>query len=182
MIESSFYVIHFYQLLLNLESLCSSPVAKNMLEVAQRVKYHKTRKKKAVTVEQIKKIYYHCIKTESNIYNMRTFTLVNLSFCGFLRYSEASNIMRSGIDFQPSYMEIFIENSKMDICRNGNWIYIARSNSDLCPVMTLQRYLNIAKINKNSEEFIFRSTASDRNHQHRTLRKKNVPLSYTRAR
>ena len=95
-----------------------------MLEVAKRVKYHKMRKKKAVTVEQIKKIYYHCIKTESNIYNMRTFTLVNLSFCGFLRYSEASNIMRSDIDFQHSYMKIFIENSKMDICRNGNWIYI----------------------------------------------------------
>ena len=39
----------------------------------------------------------------------------------------------------------------------------------------------MAKINENSEEFIFRLITSHRNHQHRTLRKKNVPLSYTRA-
>ena len=78
-------------------------------------------------------------------------------------------------------MKIFIEKSKADIYRNGNWIYIARSNSELCPVATLQRYLNIAKINESSEEFIFRSITSHRNHQHRTLKKKNVLLSYARA-
>ena len=54
-------------------------------------------------------------------------------------------------------MKIFIEKSKTDIYRNGNWIYIARGNSELCPVATLQRYLNMAKINENSEEFIFSS-------------------------
>ena len=40
----------------------------------------------------------------------------------------------------------------------------------------------MAKINKNSGESIFRSITSHKNHQHITLRKKNVPLSYTRAR
>ena len=78
-------------------------------------------------------------------------------------------------------MKIFIEKSKTDIYRNGNWIYIARSNSELCPVATLQRYLNMTEINEYSDKFIFRSITSHRNHQHRTLRKKNVPLSYTRA-
>ena len=79
-------------------------------------------------------------------------------------------------------MKIFIAKSKTDVYKNGNWIYIARGNSELCPVATLQTYLNIAKINENSEEFIFRSITSHKNHQHRTLRKKNVPLSYTGAR
>ena len=79
-------------------------------------------------------------------------------------------------------MKIFIEKSKTNIYRNGNWIYIARRNSELCPVVTLSTYLNMAKINENSKEFKFRLIASHRNHQHRTLRKKNVPLSYTRAR
>ena len=133
-------------------------------------------------MEQIQKIYDHSIKTEPNIWNMKTFTLVNLSFCNFLRYSEASFIRRSDIDLQPSHLKIFIEKSKPDIYRNGNWIYIARVNSKLCPVATLQRYLNMAKLNENSEEFIFRSITSHRNHQQRTLRKKNVPLSYTKAR
>ena len=52
----------------------------------------------------------------------------------------------------------------------------------MCPVATLQRYLNMAEINENSKEFIFRSITSHRNHQYRTLGKKNVPLSYKRAR
>ena len=181
-IESSFYAINFYHLFLNLEGPCKSPVVKSMLEAPKRVKHHRTRKKKAITVEQIKKIYDNCIKTKPNIYNMRTFTLVNLSFCDFLRYSEALNIRRSDIDFQSSHMKIFIEKSKTDIYRNRNWIYIARGNSELCPVATLQRYLNMTEINEYSDKFIFRSITSHRNHQHRTLREKNVPLSYTTAR
>ena len=107
---------------------------------------------------------------------MRPFTLVNLSFCGFLRYSETLNIRRSDIDFQPSYMKIFIGKSKTDLHRNDPWVYIARHNSELYPVTTLQRYLNRAKVNENSEEFIFRSIASHKSHQHRTLKKKSVPF------
>ena len=87
-IKSPIYSINLYHSLLNLKSLCKSPVVKNMLELAKRVKHHKTRKKEAITVEQIKKTYNLCIKTEPNTYNMRTFTLVYLSFCGFLRNSE----------------------------------------------------------------------------------------------
>ena len=105
--ESSFYAINFYHLLLNLESPCKSPVVKNMLEAAKRIKDNKTHKKKAITVEQIKKIYNHCVKIEPNIYNTRTFTLASLDFCGFLHYSEASNRRRSDIDFQPSYVKIY---------------------------------------------------------------------------
>ena len=55
-------------------------------------------------------------------------------------------------------------------------------NPELCPVTMLQRYLNVAKINENYGEFIFRSITSHRNYQHRALKKKNVPLPYTRAR
>ena len=82
--------------------------------------------------------------------------------------------------FSTIICENLLKKSKTDIYRNGNWIYVARGNSKLYPVTTLQRYLNMAKINENSEEFIFRS--SHRNHQHRTLKKKNVTLSYTRTR
>ena len=52
----------------------------------------------------------------------------------------------------------------------------------MCPVATLQRYLNIAEINENSEEFIFRSVTTHKNNEHRTLKKENLPLSYARAR
>ena len=78
-------------------------------------------------------------------------------------------------------MKIFIGKSKTNRYRNGNWIYIARGNSELCPVVTLQRYLNLAKVDENSEEVTFTSITNHKNNL-RTLRKKNVSLSYTRAR
>ena len=46
------------------------------------------------------------------------------------------------------------------------------SSSDVTKI-----YLNTAKTKENSKEF-----TSRKNHQERILRKKNVPLSYTRAR
>lgn len=67
--ELSFYTISFYHLFYH---LCKSKVVRNMLEAVKTIKHHKMRKKKAV--EQITKIYDHCMKTEPNIYNMRTFT------------------------------------------------------------------------------------------------------------
>ena len=60
------------------------------------------------------------------------------------------------VDFQPSYMKTFIEKSTSDIYSNGNWTYIATGDSELCPLATLQRYLNLEKINENFDEFIFR--------------------------
>ena len=57
-----------------------------------------------------------------------------------------------------------------------------RGSSELCPVVTLQRYLHIVKINGNSKELIFRSITSHKNHRHRTLRMENIPLSYARLR
>ena len=59
---------------------------------------------------------------------------------------------------------------------------IERGNSELYTVATLQRYLHIAKINENSDKFIFRSITSHKNHHYRTLRKKNVPLPYINPR
>ena len=53
-------------------------------------------------------------------------------------------------------MKTFIEKSTSDIYSNGNWTYIATGDSELCPLATLRRYLNLEKINENFDEFIFR--------------------------
>ena len=111
--ELFFYTISFYHLFYH---LCKSTVVRNMLEAVKTIKHHKMRKKKAV--EQITKIYDHYIKIESNIYNMRTFTMLQRA------------IKYKGI--RPSYVNIFIEKSKMDIYRNVN-----SGNSELCPTQAM---------------------------------------------
>ena len=47
-----------------------------------------------------------------------------LSFMGFLRFSELSNLKCS--DFILHNTQIFIENSKTDIYRKGHWLHLAK--------------------------------------------------------
>ena len=43
-------------------------------------------------------------------------------------------------------MELFIESSKTDQLRQGAWVVIACTGTNLCPVAVLQRYMSMASI------------------------------------
>ena len=77
-------------------------------------------------------------------------------------------------------MTIFIEKSKTDIYRNGNWLYLAKLKSKLCPITSLRTYMKLAKIDKRSNDYIFRGLCK-RGKSFR-LREKDVHISYTTAR
>ena len=73
----------------------------------------------------------------------------------FLRYSEVSNLRISDIVIHDSFMAIFIEKSKTDIYRYGNWLYLAKLKSKLYPITFLRRYMKLAKIDKHNNGYIF---------------------------
>ena len=76
----------------------------------------------------------------------------------FLRYSEVSNLRISDIVIHDSFMAIFtifIEKSKTDIYRYGNWLYLAKLKSKLYPTTLLRRYMKLAKIDKHNNGYIF---------------------------
>ena len=50
----------------------------------------------------------------------------------------------SDIVFHDSYMTMFIEKSKTDIYRNGNWRYLAKLKSKLCSMTLLRRYMKLS--------------------------------------
>jgi integrase len=58
-----------------------------------------------------------------------------IAYAGFLKSSELLNIRCSDVTFEKSHMAIFIEKSKTDIYRDGQWVVIARTDSDMCPVI-----------------------------------------------
>ena len=99
---------------------------------------------------------------------------------GFLRYSEVSNLRMSDIIIHDSYIEIFIEKSKTDIYRNGNWLYLAKLKSKLCPITLLRRYMKLAKIDKRSNSYIFRGLC--KRGKSLCLKEKDVHISYTTSR
>lgn len=76
-------------------------------------------------------------------------------------------------------MEIKIRCSKTDVYRRGNIVYIAKTNSNLCPVQCLQDYGSLAGMQLNSDLFIFRSLRYFKKSNTHKLARSNKSLSYT---
>ena len=93
-----------------------------------------------------------------------------------------THLRRSDITFNQTHLTIFIEKSKTDIYRDGNYSFIAKTNTALCPVETLPQYMVMAGICDESEDYIFRSVSYLKTHNRYILRKNNHPVSYTTAR
>ena len=181
-IESTFYAIEYYHKL----NLCNSPFTSHLclliLEAAKRQKT-KRNKKEPITARHLRKIYISIGKSKNcTTLDLRTFAMMVLSYTGFLRYSEVSDLKASDIKWKKTHIELFIEKSKTDIYRDGHWLLISKLNSPICPLRILKRYLVRTDTHKNSNKFLFRGMNFFKNSKTHKLRKKNKPLSYSAAR
>ena len=98
--------------------------------------------------------------------------------CRFPKISELSQLRRSHISI---YSKHVLVQSKTDIYREGREVVISRTGTVTCPVNMLERYLCMAKINVDSDEFIFRSISYCKSTDDYKLRNSGS-ISYTRAR
>lgn len=108
--------------------------------------------------------------------------MCSVSYAGFLRCDELSNLKANNLTFREDYLDIFVEKSKTDCYRNGKNVLIAKLNNQYCPVSILQCYISLAGIDLLSDMFLFRSLSFLKKSNTFILRKKNVKLSYTRGR
>ncbi|CAC5377060.1 unnamed protein product [Mytilus coruscus] len=80
-----------------------------------------------------------------------------LAYSGFLRYSELCQIKAKNITFGDDHIDIYIESSKTDCYRKGKNVLIAKLDQAHCPVKILSDYLDKAKIDRSSDDFVFRA-------------------------
>ena len=182
-VESVFYAIqHFHKLNLH-DDPFQSPLCENIVEASKRLTKRRVTKKEPITVDHLKKVYetLGCKETAS-LLNLRTFTMMVLSFVGFLRYSEVSELKRSDFVFEQTYLKIFIEKSKTDIYRQGNWLFISKLNSHICPISILKAYFKRCRIDPESDSFVFRAMTFFKSKSSHELRRKNTPICYSTAR
>ena len=78
-----------------------------------------------------------------------------LGFSGFFRYSELSVIGMSDIKYSDSHVEINVKSSKADQYRQGQSVIISKTDTDLCPVSWLNKYIAAAELQLNSDHFLF---------------------------
>ena len=79
-------------------------------------------------------------------YSSRTLALCLVSFAGFLRYDEISDLKCHDVEIKNEYMLIFIESSKTNQYRDGAWLPISRTNNSTCPVANLKKYAELYEI------------------------------------
>ena len=91
-----------------------------------------------------------------NLTNSSLMMILLLSFMGFLRFSELSNVKCNDFILNNTHMSIFIEESKIDIYRKGDWLHLAKLNSNLSPLDLTKRYFVLAGIDKQCDKYIFR--------------------------
>ena len=154
--DATFFPIKFYHTSLLDTDPCQHSLVKNMFEAAKRLSNHKTKKKQALRPNELKQIYGHLSANQSSLENLRLLNICVIAFTGFMRFSEVTSIKDYDIIFTETYMKIFIEKSKTDICRERAWVYISRSHK-MCRMKHLEDYLRLVNINISSSQYTFRA-------------------------
>ena len=143
---------------------------------------HGNNKKEPVSSEIVTKIVLKYANVNSTLMDLRLASLCILGYTGFLRFDELSAIRFCDVLFAKSYIKIFLERSKTDLYRDGEWVYIAKLEGAVCPVRVLSQYLQKAGFVSYTEDFIFRGITRNKNIDQRKLKKQNKPISYSTAR
>lgn len=165
-----------------LNNPCQSELLRNIVESAKRTLTRTVKKKEPVTSDIIKLLFQKFHTANSTLKDLRLLVLCSLSYAGFLRYDELSNLKASSLIFCDNHVDIYIEKSKTDCYRSGKNVLVAKLYNEYCPVNVLQQYINSAGIDLSSDMFLFRSLSFMKKSNTFKLRKKNMKLSYTRAR
>ena len=151
-----------------------------VLEGIKRLSGYTENAKSPLSSSHLKRAFHYLGGVEMNLANSSLMMILVLSFMGFLRFGELSNLKRNDFNLHNIHMSIFTEKSKSDIYRKGHWLHLAKLSSNLCPLNLTKRYFVLARIDKQCDKYIFRGIEHTKNGQR--LRKIDKPLSYTTAR
>ena len=92
-IDASFYAIKFFhKSVLNVDP-CSHFFVTNMFEAAKRVTAHRIKKKKALSLDDLNKIFVKLNQNKTNLADQCLLTIMLITFCGFMRFSEVQDFV-----------------------------------------------------------------------------------------
>lgn len=177
-ITAAFYGIKWYHNINDFADPTENVIVKSMLECAKRTNSRPRTKKDIISSDHLKELC-NMFSDSSDVIVLRDLTMILLSYAGFLRFDEVSNLRRNDISIKSEYLSLSIKKSKTDIYRGGKEVLISRGQTSACPVTMLQRYLDCINEKFNSDSYIFRPACRSR--QKCFLIHKNKKLSYTRA-
>lgn len=155
------------------------PLISQVVAGAKRMLAKPTVKKEPITPEILASLVREFGKPEATLTDVRTLAICLVSYAGFFRFNEIANLKESDVVIHQEHVEIFVESSKTDQFRDGAWVVIARTRTELCPVAMLSRYIGLANITGDPDKFLFRGLV---NTNSGARLRAGGSLSYTRVR
>ena len=140
-IESAFYGIKWARNTAGLSDPCEADIARSIVEASKRELNRLIKKKEPLMADLMKLLFLKFNTVNRTLKELRLLVICALTYTGFLRCDELSNIKANNITFHEEYVDIFIEKSKTDCYRNGKNVLIAKLNIPQCPVTILQCYI-----------------------------------------
>lgn len=178
-VEEAVNALSWAHTLAVVENPTDHPLVKQVLAGGKRILAHKTSKKEPITPEILKQLHDSLFSKDVSLSQVRTMAICLLGYAGFFRFSELVSLKESDVFFYPDHIEVFVESSKTDQYREGAWVPIARTNSDICPVSMMERYFNLAGIKGDPDKYLFRGLSKTKDGYR--LRPTGS-ISYTRVR
>ncbi len=160
----------------------TDPWLRMIVEGCRRHTQHRVTKLNPLTALHLEKLIDKFIGKSCVLPDLRDVCFILLSFAGFLRFSEINNLIASDIEFHDNYFRLFIQGSKTDIYREGEWVVVAKTGRKTCPYDLLRKYVMESGIDLKSNEYVFRPVSWNRSKQCYFLRGSTLKFSYTRAR
>ena len=119
------------------EDLADHPFVKQILAGAKRILAHKTTKKEPITPEILHRMYAKLVTPSAELPIICTIDNMSAGLCWILSFQRIGIPEGKRRCFYDEHAEIFVESSKTDQYRDGAWVPIARTDSDICPVTML---------------------------------------------
>ena len=115
-------------------------------------------KKQPTSLELIKKIADKFANESATLKDLRLATISVISFAGLFRSKKLLNIRVCDVSLKDDHVKIHVASSKTDVYREGQDVFISRSNTNACPGLLLEKYLQKANVTlNNSSIYLFRN-------------------------
>ena len=149
------YALAWVHSVAGITSPTDSPFVKTTVEGLRRMLSKPTQKKEPITTDMLRAMVQDTMEHDT-LANVYLTMACLLALAGFLRFNELVNTRPCDLHFSNDMLTLFLPRSKTDHLRKGNEVIIARTKTLTCPVMMPERYMEMGKIQRDSQRFLFR--------------------------
>ena len=144
-VNHSIYSIKWGHTVNNFADLTVNGYVKSLQEAAKRIATPSVHRNDPVTTETLIELFdlhANC----NDLLEIGDLTMALISFSGFLRFDELSNLKCNDIVVHNDFISIFIHKTKTNRYRQGNEIVIVKGSSSACPMFMLLKYISMVSL------------------------------------